>query len=121
MPPKIIANPDIFHDIDMQVLGEQGNRPDPQLVKWQQSAGLTLRQSPEPTSPLGRVAFRITNPFLAYLHGTPNQYLFARPNSKNSSDWVRVEDVSTPAEHLCLAMGEAQLEAIALLLESTEC
>jgi L,D-transpeptidase YcbB len=63
------------------------------------SAGtLRLRQLPGPKNALGFVKLVFPNPYNVYLHGTPEQQLFAQPRRDFSHGCIRVEEPTTLAE-----------------------
>jgi L,D-transpeptidase YcbB len=51
-----------------------------------------LRQKPGPRNALGSVRFSIRNSMAIYLHGTPDQGLFAQANRAKSSGCIRISD-----------------------------
>lgn len=53
---------------------------------------LRLRQRPGPRNALGAVKFAFPNPYNVYLHGTPEEYLFAQPRRDFSHGCVRASD-----------------------------
>lgn len=100
VPPTILRQdvlPQVRRDIGylaenrMQVLDYRGNRLNPEEIDWHNPSGFLLRQDPGPHNALGRVAIRFPNPFNVYLHDTPSQRIFERPQRQVSSGCVRVE------------------------------
>jgi len=100
VPPTILRHdvvPQVRRDIGylaenrMQVLDYRGNRLNPEEIDWNNPSGILLRQDPGPHNALGRVAIRFPNPFHVYLHDTPSQRIFERPQRQVSSGCVRVE------------------------------
>lgn len=100
VPPTILRHdvlPQVRKDIGylaenrMQVLDYRGNRLNPEEIDWNDPSGILLRQDPGPHNALGRVAIRFPNPFHVYLHDTPSQRIFERPQRQVSSGCVRVE------------------------------
>jgi murein L,D-transpeptidase YcbB/YkuD len=65
----------------------------PGAVDWSGGAeGYRFHQEPGPRNPLGPVKFMFPNRFSVYLHGTPNQELFALAGRALSHGCVRVEE-----------------------------
>lgn len=100
IPPTIMRNdklPQIRRDLgylernNLRVIDHDGNTLSPTEVDWNNPSGIMLRQTAGPHNALGRVAIRFPNPFLVYLHDTPNQSIFDRDNRGVSSGCVRVE------------------------------
>lgn len=59
---------------------------------------LRLRQRPGPRNALGAVKFAFPNPYNVYLHGTPEEYLFAQPRRDFSHGCVRASDPAALAD-----------------------
>jgi L,D-transpeptidase YcbB len=104
VPPGIIAadilpaakrDPGAITAKRLRVLDSSGREIDPHSVDWSRFKGghipYTLRQDPGPTNALGRVKLMFPNPYFVYLHDTPSQALFDRPDRAFSSGCVRVE------------------------------
>jgi murein L,D-transpeptidase YcbB/YkuD len=104
VPPGIIEKdilPAAQHDPatitrkGLRVIDAQGQEHDPASIDWSRYRGghipYTLRQDPGPTNALGRVKLMFANPYFVYLHDTPSQALFERPERAFSSGCVRVE------------------------------
>ena len=51
----------------------------------------TVQQEAGPRNVLGNYVFHFPNPYLVYLHDTPERYLFARPDRALSHGCIRVE------------------------------
>ena len=104
VPPGIIAadilpaakrDPGAIAAKGLRVLDASGREVDPRSVDWSRfrsgNIPYTLRQDPGPKNALGRVKLMFTNPYFVYLHDTPSQALFERPDRAFSSGCVRVE------------------------------
>jgi murein L,D-transpeptidase YcbB/YkuD len=115
MLPKLRADPHYLVEHDLRVLDLDGHPLDPAGIDWHAARGLMLRQPPGPLNPLGRVVFRLQNPFAIYLHDTPSQNLFARAVREVSSGCVRVENAAGLADLLLEGRSVAQREEIARL------
>ena len=113
VPPGIIAadilpaarkDPAVITRKGLRVLDAAGHEIDPATVDWSQfrsgNIPYTLRQDPGPTNALGRVKFMFPNPYQVYLHDTPSQTLFDRPDRAFSSGCVRVEHALDLAERV---------------------
>lgn len=79
----------------LRVLDSQGQELDPASIDWSRYRSghipYTLRQDPGASNALGRVKLMFPNPYQVYLHDTPSQGLFERPDRAFSSGCVRVE------------------------------
>jgi murein L,D-transpeptidase YcbB/YkuD len=104
VPPSILAHdvlPAVRRDRSylqqrqLRVIDRQGHVIDPRQLSWSTYRAGTfpyiLRQDPGPTNALGRIKFMFPNPHLVYLHDTPSQALFDRPERTFSSGCIRVE------------------------------
>ncbi|WP_311945129.1 L,D-transpeptidase family protein [Halomonas piscis] len=91
--PRIRRDPGYLRRRNMQVVGPDGARLDPERIDWQAPGNVMLRQSAGPGNPLGRVVVRFPNSQLIYLHDTPSRGLFKRDRRALSSGCVRVEGV----------------------------
>jgi murein L,D-transpeptidase YcbB/YkuD len=104
VPPGIIAadilpaakrDPGAIAAKGLKVLDANGGEVDPHSVDWSRfksgNIPYTLRQDPGPKNALGRVKLMFPNPYFVYLHDTPSQALFDRPDRAFSSGCVRVE------------------------------
>lgn len=116
--PQIRHNPDYLDAHNMQALDAEGKRLDPQQIDWNSPKGIILRQPPGPNNPLGKIVFRLPNPFSIYLHDTPNKHLFEQANRNVSSGCVRVEDANGLASHLFTSLSSLERERIAQKLAS---
>jgi murein L,D-transpeptidase YcbB/YkuD len=65
---------------------------DPARVDWKRDVrNIAFRQRPGAGNSLGLVKFQLPNPFNVYLHDTPNDALFLRPQRAFSHGCVRLE------------------------------
>lgn len=75
---------------------ESARRLDPSGLDWRAIAAgalrVRVRQQPGPENMMGRVKFMLPNDLGIYLHDTPDQRLFARPDRAFSAGCVRLED-----------------------------
>lgn len=102
MLPRIREDRDFLEEQNLSVIDEDGERLDPDEVDWDKPGNIMLRQPAGADNPLGRVVIRFPNDYAVYLHDTPAQHLFARPQRAVSSGCIRVENV---------------MELVAMLLE----
>ena len=129
VPPTIYRQdklPQIRRDLGylkknrLRVLDRAGHELDPTVIDWSSPGAIVLRQDPGPANALGRVAIRFPNPFLVYLHDTPNQKLFDSHQRTFSSGCVRVEGAPALADLLFAGAGRDLLANIGRVRESGE-
>ena len=93
--PAAQRDPSAITHKGLRVLDADGRELDPASIDWSRYRSgyipYTLRQDPGPSNALGRVKLMFPNPYLVYLHDTPSQSLFERPDRAFSSGCVRVE------------------------------
>lgn len=86
--------------------------PEDAEINWRKVKGKSLpyqiQELPGPNNALGQVMFDMPNDFYVYLHGTPNQDLFARDDREISHGCVRVENV---AELAALTLSDTTSDA----------
>lgn len=94
--PRAARDPDFLLRNNIEVLGTSGaDDIDPWTIDWtdpEATKGLRFRQRPGADNALGLVKFMFPNRFNVYLHDTPADQLFARPERALSHGCVRVED-----------------------------
>jgi murein L,D-transpeptidase YcbB/YkuD len=73
----------------------------------------SIRQSPGPSSALGRLKFEMVNRYDVYLHDTPLKNLFSRDNRRQSHGCVRVQNPRELASLLLQQPVEAVKKGIA--------
>ncbi len=91
--PKQLANPGFLASQGIRVY--RGNTElNPRTVDWRKVnynyLPYVLRQDPGPRNAMGQVKFLFNNSFNIYLHDTPQQGLFNRPERTFSSGCIRV-------------------------------
>lgn len=113
--PKIKRDREFLENNNFQVLDNNGKIIDPSLVDW---ASLSrtffpyqLRQSTGCDNSLGILKFDFYNPFSAYLHDTPEKYLFSRKSRFYSHGCIRVEKAMELA-HLLLADNSMAVDTL---------
>lgn len=90
--PRVRQNPNYLSERNIRVFDRQGNERAASDIDWNRPHQVTLRQDSGPSSALGLVAIRFSNPFAVYLHDTPSRWLFNTQERFYSSGCVRVED-----------------------------
>jgi murein L,D-transpeptidase YcbB/YkuD len=114
MVPKGIATKELLPQIkkdraflennNFQVLNNSGKIVDPAMIDWSSLSRTffpyQIRQSTGCDNSLGILKFDFYNPFSAYLHDTPEKYLFARKNRFYSHGCIRVERAMELAQFL---------------------
>jgi len=105
--PKIQQEPGYLAKQNIRVFrgwGAETREIDPRTVNWSHVTAANfsyrLRQEPGPMNALGRVKFMFPNKFNVYLHDTPAQELFAKPERTFSSGCIRIEKPIELAEYL---------------------
>lgn len=93
MLPKIRNDLAYLEQENLKVIDYQGNSLDPRDIDWQKPGNIMLRKPAGGDNPLGRVVIRFPNDYSVYLHDTPAQHLFNRPQRAASSGCIRVENV----------------------------
>ena len=77
---------------------------DPMSIEWEslnaRNFPYRMRQNPGPNNALGQVKFMFPNEHNVYLHDTPTQHLFGRPERGFSSGCIRVAQPVELAEYL---------------------
>jgi L,D-transpeptidase YcbB len=84
------------------------------------NGSLRVRQRPGPANALGLVKFVFPNRHNVYLHGTPEQELFARPRRDFSHGCIRAEDPTTVAEFALRGQAEWDRTAILAAMQREE-
>lgn len=118
--PQIRRDPGYLASNRLRVLDRDGHELDPATVDWNNPGAIVLRQDPGPANALGQVALRFPNPFMVYLHDTPNQRLFESHLRTFSSGCVRVEGAPALADLLFEGASPGVLKTIAEVRESGE-
>jgi murein L,D-transpeptidase YcbB/YkuD len=99
--PRLRRDPGYLQRENITVIDRSGRVVDPVSVDWTaytRGVPYTLRQEPGPQNSLGRIKLMFPNPHSVYLHDTPAQSLFTRPERTFSSGCIRVEDPLALAE-----------------------
>ncbi len=105
IPPTILAKDALpalrksssyLYHKNLKIIDHNGGIVDPASVNWSQySAGnfpYRLQQSAGDHGALGRIKFMLPNPYIVYLHDTPNKELFDESTRDFSSGCVRVQN-----------------------------
>ena len=95
MLPRLQADPGFLAESDLAVYDGRHQRRNPWRIDWgevtEQSFAYTIQQESGPRNVLGNVVFYFPNPYLVYLHDTPERYLFAQADRALSHGCIRVE------------------------------
>jgi murein L,D-transpeptidase YcbB/YkuD len=94
---KTRRDPDYLADHGFEVVDGNGNvvpssPATDEVISGLRSGALSIRQIPGPKNALGLVKFMFPNQYNVYMHGTPEQELFARSRRDFSHGCIRVED-----------------------------
>ena len=95
--PKTRRDPNYLADHGFEVVDGSGNivpssPATDEVISGLRSGALSIRQLPGPKNALGLVKFMFPNQYNVYMHGTPEQELFARSRRDFSHGCIRVED-----------------------------
>ena len=95
--PKARRDPDYLADHGFEVVDGSGNvvpssPATGKVISGLRSGALSIRQLPGPKNALGLIKFMFPNQYNVYMHGTPEQELFARSRRDFSHGCIRVED-----------------------------
>jgi murein L,D-transpeptidase YcbB/YkuD len=95
--PKTRRDPDYLADHGFEVVDGSGNvvpssPATGDVISGLRSGALSIRQLPGSKNALGLVKFMFPNQYNVYMHGTPEQELFARSRRDFSHGCIRVED-----------------------------
>ncbi|GAA4035404.1 hypothetical protein GCM10022409_20070 [Hymenobacter glaciei] len=95
MLPRLQDDPSFLAASDLAVYDGRHQRRNPRTIAWsevtEQTFKYTIQQDAGPRNVLGNVVFHFPNPYLVYLHDTPERYLFAQANRALSHGCIRVE------------------------------
>jgi murein L,D-transpeptidase YcbB/YkuD len=113
--PTWTVPPGIMKKDVVPKIGRDPRYPEKNNMTW---VGGQLVQKPGPNNALGRVKIMFPNPYLVYLHDTPNKSLFEKNDRTFSSGCIRVERALELAR---LLLDEARWDgdAIRKVVEST--
>lgn len=90
--PKIRNDPAYVRRANFIITDRQGKTIDPDAADWlNEGKNYYLRQSPGIHNALGQIKFNIENPYIIYLHGTPDQHLFTKRARAFSSGCIRLK------------------------------
>jgi murein L,D-transpeptidase YcbB/YkuD len=101
--PRLAEDPEYLARNNMEVVGTSGDVVDAAAVDWsddEATKGLRFRQAPGPENALGLVKFIFPNHFSVYLHDTPGDALFKKPQRAMSHGCIRVEQPVALAEYV---------------------
>lgn len=89
--PRLVKEPDFLQRSHIRVLDRRGRELTPGAVDLSRPGSYLLRQDAGPTNPLGQVVIRFPSRYAIYMHDTPSQALFDKPQRAFSSGCIRVE------------------------------
>lgn len=90
--PKIRHDPGYVRRANFTITDSKGRVIDPDHADWaNEGKNYYLRQSPGRHNALGQIKFNIENPYTIYMHGTPDQHLFAKKARALSSGCIRLK------------------------------
>jgi len=90
--PRIRNDPGYVQRANFTIMDRSGKVIDPDAADWRnEGKNYYLRQSPGRHNALGQIKFNIENPYTIYLHGTPDQHLFAKRARALSSGCIRLK------------------------------
>ena len=103
--PRIARDPEYLERNHIEVVGTSGKAEpiDPKSIDWSDESAVArvrFRQAPGDENALGLVKFIFPNHFDVYLHDTPMDKLFARPERALSHGCIRVEQPVALAEYV---------------------
>ena len=95
MLPRLQDDPSFLAESDLAVYDDRGRRRNPWRIDWsevtEQRFRYTIQQEAGPRNVLGNFVFHFPNPYLVYLHDTPERHLFAQADRALSHGCIRVE------------------------------
>ncbi len=95
MLPRLQDDPSFLAESDLAVYDGRRQRRNPWRIAWSEvtesSFKYTIQQDAGPRNVLGNYVFHFPNPYLVYLHDTPERYLFAQANRALSHGCIRVD------------------------------
>lgn len=90
--PRIRKDPGYVQRANFTITDHKRKVIDPDAADWaNEGKNYFLRQSPGSHNALGRIKFNIENPYTIYMHGTPDQHLFAKKARAFSSGCIRLK------------------------------
>jgi L,D-transpeptidase YcbB len=122
--PRLAKDPGYLKEKKLSVIDRNGRRVDPQDIDWSTTSARNfpyqLRQAPGPDNALGRVKIMFPNPHLVYLHDTPSQDLFEKPERAFSSGCIRIQNALELAETLLDDRAKWNQETIQKVIQSNK-
>ena len=121
MLPRLVNDPGYLERQDIQVVGTSGDVVDAEGVDWGDEAAvarLHFRQEPGPKNALGLVKFVFPNPFDVYMHDTPTDSLFNKPQRALSHGCIRLEDPVALAKYVLRDRPEWTPEKISAAMDA---
>ena len=95
MLPRLQNDPGFLDEENLTLYDGRHRVRDPREVDWSTVKAATfaygLQQDSGPRNALGNYVFHFPNPYLVYLHDTPQRQAFTRPNRALSHGCIRLE------------------------------
>lgn len=93
--PEVRKNPDYLEQMNIDILGPDGQKVDPMSIDWStdEAAKYRFRQQPGEINAMSSVKINFPNQYAVYMHDTPQQNLFRDEERFYSSGCVRVRNV----------------------------
>lgn len=117
MLPRLKTEPEAYSGKNFKVY-QNGREVDPEAVDWNCPAYYEFVQQPGNSNALGLVKFVLHNDMKVYLHDTPNDYLFQRPDRALSHGCIRLEKPDALAACLLRDQDEWSEERIVAVMHS---
>jgi len=92
--------------VPQSIIASQGGRFGPGYEVTRTAGGISVRQPPGPRNALGRLKIEMPNGHAIYLHDTPSQALFGRPERAFSHGCIRTQNVRDFAALLLAPTGQ---------------
>jgi murein L,D-transpeptidase YcbB/YkuD len=121
--PTIQRHPEAFAREGFEIVRSHGDgagryAPTDENLARVAAGTLRMRQRPGPRNALGPIKFIFPNAYNVYLHGTPQQELFAHPRRDFSHGCIRVSDPTALAEFVLDGENEWDPPAIQAAMRS---
>jgi murein L,D-transpeptidase YcbB/YkuD len=115
--PKLRRDPGYAHRAGFSVTDSSGHRVDPSTVDWAtEGRYYRLHQGPGAKNALGRVKIDIDNPYIIYLHDTPEKHLFTKRSRALSNGCIRLQKPREIASWILKDTSNGNLDAIGRLI-----
>jgi L,D-transpeptidase YcbB len=120
--PAIRRNINYLAMNDMEIIGPNWQRVDPESVDWDSGFGdgfpYIIRQKPGPLNEMGRVKFIFPNSHFVTIHGTPHYRVFQSGERAFSNGCIRIRSPLSLARYLMSDQKGWTLEDIMEIIRS---